>query len=125
MQQWLSTHLIEPFIYALAQEWQVADLVREKNHVAMTKTYIQETLEAQPLILNFTIQFLSVLFLVSVRFLSFRSFAQLESTQATCYVQRWRSSRFPGCAQLVQLLESLIAISIFSHLETYEVTRKT
>ncbi len=124
MHRWISALFIDPFIYALAYEWQAEKLVREKKHVSMSCAYVQSTLRSQSLALGFVIHTLCFFFLITVRLTSLQSFSKLPPQQAVRFIQRWRRSRWPGFAQLIQLFENLIALSLYSFLENHEFDRE-
>lgn len=118
MRLWLDKNFIEPLLRALVYEWQSESLVCNKNRIDFIKNYIQSTLRSQPFLMSAVIHLLSLSFLFFVRCASLHSFAQLDVARALCYIQMWRDSRWPGCAQLIQLFESLIALSMFALQDT-------
>lgn len=120
MSRWLTVHFVQPLIFFLACEWNVGSLLTEQKSTQEIVDYIQRSFATLPFTLRRVIEFFCFLFLLSARLFFFRSFSSMPTEVAIQLIHRWRDSKWPGCAQLIQLFENLIALPLFAGMKTDE-----
>lgn len=120
MNRWLTVHFVQPLIIFLASEWKVSALLTEQQSTQEIIQYVQRSFATLPFTLKRVIEFFCFLFLLSARLFFFQSFSSMKTEVAIQLIHRWRHSRWPGCAQLIQLFENLIALPLFARVEADE-----
>ncbi len=111
----LQSRFTKPFLMALTAEWGVQYFFANESLRQKVLQYIQSTFRSLPTSMRTIIFVFCFLFLFSARCLTGKGFCAMTESEAIAHIQKWRRSYIPGCSQLIQLFENLIALSMFAN----------